>query len=58
MKSVIEKRKVIPLLVFFLLGLLNNFNLSSGVALNMQGEGATFSLEKDDPLGYGVIMGY
>ncbi len=56
MKSVIEKRKIIPLLVFVLFGLLNIFNLSSGIALYMQGESATFSLDKDDPLGYGVII--
>lgn len=56
MKSVIKKRKLIPLLVFLLFGLLNIFNLSSGIAMHMQGEGATFSLEKDDPLEYGVIL--
>ena len=56
MKSVIEKRKFIPLLVFVLFGLLNILNISSGIATYMQGEGATFSLEKDDPLGYGVII--
>lgn len=56
MKSVIDKRKLIPLLVFVLFGLLNIFNISSGIATYMQGEGATFSLEKDDPLGYGVII--
>ncbi len=56
MKSVIEKRKVIPLLVFVLFGLLNIFNLSSGIAIYMQGEGATFHPNDDYPTQYGVFI--
>ena len=56
MKSVIKKRKLIPLLVFLLFGLLNIFNLSSGIAMHMQGEGSTFYPDDDYPTQYGVFI--
>ena len=54
MKS-IKKRKFAPLLAFLLFGLLNIFNLSSGIAMQMQGEGATFIPDDDNPTQYGVF---
>ncbi len=55
MKS-IKKRKLVPLLAFLLLGLINIFNLSSGIAMQMQGEGATFVPDDDNPTQYGVFI--
>ncbi len=50
-----KKRKLIPLLGFLLFGLLNIFNLSSGFAMQMQGEGVTFIPDDDNPTQYGVF---
>ena len=36
--------------------MLSAFNISSGIATSMQGDGATFNLDKADPLGYGVYI--
>jgi len=56
MKFIIKKRKLIPLLVLLLFGLLNIFNLSSGIAMHMQGEDATFYPDDDFPNQYGVFI--
>ena len=36
--------------------MLGAFNISSGVAISIQGDGATFNLDKADPVGYGVFI--
>ncbi len=55
MKS-IKKRKLIPFLGFLLFGLLNIFNLSTGIAIQMQGESVTFVPDDDNPTQYGVFI--
>jgi len=50
------KKKITPLIVISLFILLSAFNISSGIAIHMQGDGATFNLDKADPVGYGVYI--
>lgn len=56
MKSILKKRKLFPLFAISMIILFNGLYLTSGIAYHMEGEGATFFLEKDDPLEYGVIL--
>ncbi len=44
------------MIALILLVLMGVFNVSSGVAVHMEGDGATFNLDKADPLGYGVYI--
>ncbi|MFW9987867.1 MAG: hypothetical protein ACFFC3_04365 [Candidatus Odinarchaeota archaeon] len=55
-KSTLLKKKVIPLAVVLTLLILGIFNLNSVNAISLQGDGATFDLDEDDPLAYGVII--
>jgi len=55
-KNIINKKKITPLITILLFLLLGAFNISSGIATSMQGDGATFNLDKADPLGYGVYI--
>ncbi len=55
MKSKLKKRRLYPLLGFFLFGLLNILNLSSGIAIHMQGGSLTFNPDDDYPIQYGVF---
>lgn len=56
MKIIKNKNKITPLIAISLFILLSAFNISSGIAINMQGDGATFNLDKADPVGYGVYI--
>ncbi len=56
MKIIINKKKLTPLIAIVLFILLGAFNISSGIAIHMQGDGATFNLDKADPVGYGVYI--
>lgn len=55
-KIIINKKKLTPLIAIVLFILLGAFNISSGIAIHMQGDGATFNLDKADPVGYGVYI--
>ncbi len=55
-KIIINKKKITPLIAIVLFILLGAFNISSGIAIHMQGDGATFNLDKADPVGYGVFI--
>ena len=56
MKIIINNKKITPLITILLFLLLGAFNISSGIAMSMQGDGATFNLDKADPVGYGVYI--
>ena len=56
MNIIINKKKLTPLIAIVLFILLGAFNISSGIAIHMQGDGATFNLDKADPVGYGVYF--
>ncbi len=56
MKSKRNTKKLYPLLLFLLFGLLNTLNLSSGIAIHMQGGGVTFNPNDDYPTQYGVFI--
>ena len=56
MKIIINKKQITPLVTIILFLLLSAFNISSGIAMSMQGDGATFNLDKADPVGYGVYI--
>jgi len=55
-KIIKNKNKITPLITILLFLLLGAFNISSGIAMSMQGDGATFNLDKADPVGYGVYI--
>jgi len=55
-KIIINKKKITPLITILLFLMLGTFNISSGIAMSMQGDGATFNLDKADPVGYGVYI--
>ena len=55
-KNIKKKIKIIPLITLVLFILLGAFNISSGIAISMQGDGATFNLDDADPVGYGVYI--
>ncbi|NVM19096.1 MAG: hypothetical protein HWN80_15380 [Candidatus Lokiarchaeota archaeon] len=56
MESLIKNRKTIVILGISLFLLLNTITLSNGLANTIQGDSATFNLDKEDPLGYGAII--
>jgi hypothetical protein len=55
-KKIINKKKLTPAIAIVLFVLLGALNISSGIAISMQGDGATFNLDKADPVGYGVYI--
>ncbi|MHA2006206.1 MAG: hypothetical protein ACXACO_04025 [Promethearchaeota archaeon] len=56
MKIYLKKRKVYPLIAISMFLLFNSLYLTTGIAYHMGGEGVTFDLDEDIPIGYGVII--
>ncbi len=55
-KIITNKKKLTPLIAFVSFILLSAFNISSGIAIHMHGDGATFNLDKADPVEYGAFI--
>jgi len=56
MKSVFKNRKTYTFLAISLFLFFNILSLNPGMAIYMHDEGATFHLDKEDPLAYGVFL--
>ncbi|NVM34494.1 MAG: hypothetical protein HWN81_02790 [Candidatus Lokiarchaeota archaeon] len=54
MKTIYKNRKTYTCLAITLFLFFNILSLSPGIAIHMQGDGATFHLDEEDPLEYGV----
>ncbi|MFX1299025.1 MAG: hypothetical protein ACFFD2_29725, partial [Promethearchaeota archaeon] len=56
MKTVFKNRKSYAYLAIFLFLFFNLLSLTPSIAIHMQGDGATFHLDKEDPLKYGAFL--
>jgi len=56
MKSISKNRKTYTFLIISIFLLFTVLSLIPAEAIHMQGDGATFQLDKEDPLKYGVFI--